>query len=75
MQTIPSLEKIIQALKKELPERKKSLENPKTDLGIRKLRKELKRNQRKRRILLSQVPAPKKDKEEKKAAGPEKKEA
>ena len=68
MQTIQILEQKIQTLKKELLERKKSLENPKTDLPIRKLRKELKRKQRKRRILLSQVSAPKK------AAEPEKKE-
>ena len=74
MQTIQSIENKIQKLKKELPDRKKTLENPKTDLGFRMLRKELKRNQRKRRILLSQVPEPPKDQKEKKAAEPEKKE-
>jgi len=55
MQTVQNLEEGIQGLKREVDDRRKKGEDPKNDLDLRKLRKELKRKQRRRRVLLAQT--------------------
>jgi len=55
MQTVQNLEEGIQVLKREVGDRRKKVEDPKNDLDLRKIRKELKRKQRRRRNLLAQT--------------------
>ncbi len=70
MQTVQTLEETIKELKQSVRERRQASEKPQTDQMLRKLRKELRRKQRRRRSLLA-VAARIKGRAEKKQKGAE----
>jgi hypothetical protein len=70
MQTVQVLEKTIKELKQAVGKSREASENPRTDQGLRRLRKELRRKQRRRRSLLA-VAARIKGQQEKKQKGTE----